>query len=48
MNFYLDNENLSFYLHHPDMEQVVSVKEKNFAEAGKHPEAPADTNEAIQ
>ena len=47
MNFYTDNESLSFYLHHPDMEKVVSVKEKDFAEAGTHPEAPADTEEAV-
>ena len=30
MNFYTDNENLSFYLHHPDMDQVVAVKEKQY------------------
>ena len=47
MNFYTDNENLSFYLHHPDMEQVVAVKEKNYAEAGSHPEAPANAEEAV-
>ncbi len=48
MNFYLDNENLSFYLHHPDMDQVVAVKEKNYAEASTHPEAPANAEEALQ
>ena len=48
MNFYTDNENLSFYLHHPDMEQVVAVKEKDYAEAGKHPEAPANVQEAVE
>ncbi len=48
MNYYNDNENLSFYLHHPDMEQVVATKEKNFAQAGQHPEAPANTDEAIE
>ena len=42
MNFYTDNENLSFYLHHPEMDPVVAVREKDFAEAGKHPEAPAN------
>lgn len=47
MNFYTDNENLSFYLHHPEMEQVVAVKEKDYAEAGKHPEAPANAEEAV-
>ena len=48
MNFYTDNENLSFYLHHPEMEQVVAVKEKNYAEAGIHPEAPANAEEAVE
>ncbi len=48
MNFYTDNENLSFYLHHPDMEQVVAVKEKDYAEAGIHPEAPKDATEAVE
>ncbi len=48
MNFYTDNENLSFYLHHPDMEQVVAVKEKDYAEAGVHPEAPKDAAEAVE
>ena len=47
MNFYTDNESLSFYLHHPDMEQVVAVREKNYAEAGQHPEAPASAEEAV-
>ena len=47
MNFYTDNESLSFYLHHPEMEQVVAVREKNFAEAGQHPEAPADAAQAV-
>ena len=47
MNFYTDNESLSFYLHHPEMEKVVAVKEKDFAEAGQHPEAPATAEEAV-
>ena len=47
MNFYTDNESLAFYLHHPEMEPVVAVKENNYAEAGKHPEAPANAEEAV-
>ena len=47
MNYYNDNESLSFYLHHPEMEKVVAVKEKDFAEAGQHPEAPASAEEAV-
>ena len=48
MNFYTDNESLSFYLHHPEMERVVAVRENNYAEAGQHPEAPADAEEAVK
>ena len=47
MNFYTDNESLSFYLHHPEMGKVVAVREKDYAEAGKHPEAPASAEEAV-
>ena len=48
MNFYSDNESLSFYLRHPEMEKVVAVKEKDFSEAGRHPEAPASAEEAVK
>ena len=48
MNFYTDNPSLSFYLHHPEMEQVTAAKENNFAEAGQHPEAPANAGEAVR
>ena len=48
MNFYTDNPSLSFYLHHPEMEQVTAAKEDNFAEAGQHPEAPANAEEAVK
>ena len=47
MNFYTDNESLSFYLHHPEMGPVIAVREKNFAQAGEHPEAPANAEEAM-
>ncbi|MBQ9473082.1 MAG: acyl-CoA dehydrogenase family protein [Bacteroidales bacterium] len=47
MNFYKDNPSLSFYLHHCDMEQVANTRERNYAEAGKHPEAPGDAQAAI-
>ena len=47
MNFYTDNESLAFHLRHPEMGQVVAVKEKDFAEAGVHPEAPASAEQAV-
>ncbi|MBR1793164.1 MAG: acyl-CoA dehydrogenase family protein [Bacteroidales bacterium] len=48
MNFYTDNESLSFYLHHPEMVEIARLREKDFAEAGLHPEAPANAEEAIE
>ena len=48
MNFYTDNPSLTFHLHHPAMEQVAAAKEHNYAEAGQHPEAPANAEEAVR
>ena len=48
MNFYTDNESLSFYLHHPEMAEIATLRENNFAEAGQRPEAPANADEAIE
>ena len=48
MNFYTDNESLAFYLNHPEMGKVAAVQEKDFAEAGLHPEAPASGEEAVK
>ena len=47
MNFYTDNGSLSFYLHHPDMDQVIAVRENDYAQAGQHPEAPVSAEEAL-
>lgn len=48
MNFYSDNDNLSFYLHHPEMVKVATEREQNFAEAGKYATAPTNAEEAIE
>ncbi|MCR5710208.1 MAG: acyl-CoA dehydrogenase family protein [Bacteroidales bacterium] len=48
MNFYTDNESLSFHLHNSEMERVAAVREKDFAEAGSNPEAPASAAEAVE
>ena len=48
MNFYTDNESLSFYLHHPEMAEIATLREHDFAEAGVNPEAPANAEEAIE
>lgn len=48
MNYYTDNESLSFYLHHPDMEQIATEKENNFTESARDAEAPTNPSEAIE
>lgn len=46
-NFYTDNPSLKHYLQHPMMEKIVTLKERNFADAGKYDYAPLDFNDAI-
>ena len=47
MNYYSDNESLKFYLQHPDIEKIATLRENNFEEAGKYPDAPANVQEAV-
>lgn len=46
-NFYNDNKDLRFHLHHPLMKKIVSLKEKNFVDAGKYDYAPIDFEDAM-
>lgn len=46
-NYYNDNENLKFYLQHPDMQKLVALREQSFVEYGKYTDAPANADEAI-
>ena len=48
MNYYSDNESLKFYLQHPDIEKIATLRENNFEEAGKYPDAPANVEEAVE
>ena len=48
MNYYSDNESLKFYLQHPDIEKIAVLRENNFEEAGKYPDAPANVAEAVE
>ena len=48
MNYYSDNESLKFYLQHPDIEKIATLRENNFEEAGKYPDAPANVQEAVE
>ncbi len=46
-NFYRDNSDILFHIKHMDFSRVVELKEDNFAERGKHPEAPDDLEDAV-
>ena len=45
-NFYTDNESLKHYLNHPQMEKIVALKERNYADAEKFDYAPQDYADA--
>ncbi len=48
MNFYTDNDSLKFYLTHPVMKQIATMKEQNFSEHETYAEAPANAEEALE
>jgi len=46
-NFYSDNENLKFHLHHPLMDKIVKLKENNYSDYEKFDYAPQDFEDAL-
>lgn len=46
-NFYTDNKDLKFHLHHPLMEKIVALKENNYTEFDEFDFAPSDFEDAI-
>ncbi len=46
-NFYTDNPDLKFHLHHPLMKRIVSLKERNYADKDKFDYAPIDFEDAM-
>lgn len=46
-NFYTDNEDIKFHLGHPLMKKIVTLKERNFAEAQEYDNAPKDYEDAF-
>lgn len=46
-NFYLDNKNLKFHLTHPDMKELVHIKENGYEDAEQFDYAPMDFEDAI-
>ena len=47
-NYYTDQPELKFHLHHPLMERIVELKERNFADKEKYEDAPVDFNDAME
>lgn len=45
-NFYSDNESLKFQLSNPEMDEIITLKEENFAEKDKYDYAPQDVEDA--
>ncbi len=46
-NFFTDNPELKFHLHHPLMKRIVELKERNFSEKDKYDYAPHDFEDAM-
>ena len=46
-NFFNDNSDLKFHLHHPLMKKIVSLKENDFAEKDQFDFAPVDFEDAM-
>lgn len=46
-NFYTDNADLKHHLHHPLMEKIVALRERDYSEAEKYDYAPTDFNDAM-
>jgi alkylation response protein AidB-like acyl-CoA dehydrogenase len=46
-NFFNDNQDLKFHLHHPLMKKIVFLKEKDFEDKDKYDYAPVDFEDAM-
>lgn len=46
-NYYIDNKSLKHYLTHPKMAEIVALRERNYADAGKYDYAPTDFDDAM-
>jgi len=46
-NFYTDNQDIKFHLSHPLMEEIVKLKERDFADKDKYDYAPFDFKDAV-
>ena len=48
MNYYTDHPEIAFHLNHPLMKRIVELKERNYADAAKHADAPVNYEDAIE
>ena len=46
-NFFSDNKHLVFHLHHPEMQKIIRLKERDFSEKDEFDYAPIDFEDAI-
>ena len=46
-NFYTDNSDLKHHLTHPLMQKLVTMRERNFADAEKYDYAPFNYEDAM-
>ena len=47
-NYYTDHPEIAFHLDHPLMKRIVELKERNYADAATHAEAPVNYEDAIE
>ena len=47
-NYYTDHPEYDFYLSHPEMQRIVELKERNFADKDQYKDAPVDFEDAIE
>lgn len=47
-NFFIDNENIKFLFETLDLAKIAKLKEINFSEKDKFPDAPSNSDEAIE
>ena len=47
-NYYTDHPEIAFHLNHPLMKRTVELKERNYADAATHADAPVNYEDAIE
>ena len=47
-NYYTDHPEIAFHLNHPLMKRIVELKERNYADAVTHADAPVNYEDAIE